>query len=95
MLDSLPGAFLGAFLVAAILCALSCGVGLGMFPWFRSGERKEGNFKADQSTGGFRFDPKKKELKKQPFRVSASAPPSPSEPVSPMMSRARRLRPGT
>jgi UDP-N-acetylmuramyl pentapeptide phosphotransferase/UDP-N-acetylglucosamine-1-phosphate transferase len=64
--------FLGAFLVAAILCALCCGMALALFPWFRSGERKEGNFKADQSTGGFRFDPKKKELKKQPFRVSAS-----------------------
>jgi UDP-N-acetylmuramyl pentapeptide phosphotransferase/UDP-N-acetylglucosamine-1-phosphate transferase len=64
--------FLGAFLTAALLCALFCAVAWGLFPWFRSGERKEGNFKADQSTGGFRFDHKKKELKKQPFRVSSS-----------------------
>lgn len=64
--------FLGAFIAAALLCAISCAIALALFPWFRSGERKEGNFKADQSTGGFRFDPKKKELKKQPFRVSAS-----------------------
>ena len=64
--------FLGAFIVAAILCAILCALGLSLFSWFRSGERKEGNFKADQSTGGFRFDPKKKELKKQPFKVSAS-----------------------
>ncbi|HEX5158950.1 MAG TPA: hypothetical protein VFW17_17205 [Ktedonobacterales bacterium] len=64
--------FLGAFLTAALLCALFCALAWAVFPWFRSGERKEGNFKADQSTGGFRFDPKKKELKKQPFRVSSS-----------------------
>ncbi len=64
--------FLGAFVTAALLCALFCALAWAVFPWFRSGERKEGNFKADQSTGGFRFDPKKKELKKQPFRVSSS-----------------------
>jgi UDP-N-acetylmuramyl pentapeptide phosphotransferase/UDP-N-acetylglucosamine-1-phosphate transferase len=64
--------FLVAFVTAALLCALFCALAWAVFPWFRSGERKEGNFKADQSTGGFRFDPKKKELKKQPFRVSSS-----------------------
>jgi UDP-N-acetylmuramyl pentapeptide phosphotransferase/UDP-N-acetylglucosamine-1-phosphate transferase len=64
--------FLGAFGVAAIICALCCAIALALFPWFRSGERKEGNFKADQSTGGFRFDPKQKEMKKASFRVSAS-----------------------
>lgn len=64
--------FLGAFITAAILCAVFCALAWAVFPWFRSGERKEGNFKADQSTGGFRFDPKRKELKKQPFRVSSS-----------------------
>src|SRR6185312_3275440 len=64
--------FLGAFVTAALLCALFCALAWALFPWFRSGEGKEGNFKADQSTGGFRFDPKKKELKKHPFRVSAS-----------------------
>ncbi len=57
--------FLGAFIAAVLICALFCAVALALFPWFRSGERKEGNFKADQSTGGFRFDPNKKELKKQ------------------------------
>jgi hypothetical protein len=46
--------FLGAFLTAALLCALFCALAWAVFPWFRSGERKEGNFKADQSTGGFR-----------------------------------------
>ncbi|HEX6542697.1 MAG TPA: hypothetical protein VF040_13160 [Ktedonobacterales bacterium] len=64
--------FLGAFAAAALLCALLCAIAWGLFPWFRSGERKEGNFKADQSTGGYRFDAKRKELKKQPFRPSAS-----------------------
>ncbi len=64
--------FLGAFGVAAIICALCCAIALALFPWFRSGERKEGNFKADQSTGGFRFDPKQKEMKKASFRVSTS-----------------------
>jgi UDP-N-acetylmuramyl pentapeptide phosphotransferase/UDP-N-acetylglucosamine-1-phosphate transferase len=64
--------FLGAFLAAALLCAVSCALAWVVFPWFRSGERKEGNFKADQSTGGFRFDPQKKELKKQPFVPSRS-----------------------
>jgi UDP-N-acetylmuramyl pentapeptide phosphotransferase/UDP-N-acetylglucosamine-1-phosphate transferase len=64
--------FLGAFIAAVLICALLCALALALFPWFRSGERKEGNFKADQSTGGYRFDPNKKELKKQSFRVSAS-----------------------
>jgi phospho-N-acetylmuramoyl-pentapeptide-transferase len=64
--------FLGAFLAAAILCAIFCALAWTIFPWFRSGERKEGNFKADQSTGGYHFDSKKKELHKQPFKVSSS-----------------------
>lgn len=63
---------LGAFVVAAVVCAVACAVALQVFPWFRSGERKEGNFRPDQSAGGYSFDAKKKELKRQPFRVSAS-----------------------
>ena len=34
--------FLGAFLTAALLCALFCALAWAVFPWFRSGERKEG-----------------------------------------------------
>ncbi len=31
---------------------VACALALGLFPWFRSGERKPGDFRPDQSTGG-------------------------------------------
>ena len=42
---------LSAFAVALIVSALACLVALQLFPWFRSGERKTGDFKPDQSGG--------------------------------------------
>ncbi len=42
-------------LVAGIGVSLvACGLALGLFPWFRSGERKPGEFRPDQSSGGAR-----------------------------------------
>jgi UDP-N-acetylmuramyl pentapeptide phosphotransferase/UDP-N-acetylglucosamine-1-phosphate transferase len=45
-----------AFAAALVICALACALALALFPWFRSGERKAGDFKAEQSTGGMRID---------------------------------------
>lgn len=45
-------ALVAAFVVSAITCALA----LAIFPWFRSGERKEGHFRPDQSSGSMRVD---------------------------------------
>ena len=42
---------LGAFVAALVVSAIACGVALQLFPWFRSGERKAGNFRPDQSGG--------------------------------------------
>src|SRR5579884_2649201 len=40
-------------LVAGLACsAVACALALWLFPWFRSGERKPGEFRPDQSTGG-------------------------------------------
>jgi UDP-N-acetylmuramyl pentapeptide phosphotransferase/UDP-N-acetylglucosamine-1-phosphate transferase len=41
---------------ALVISLLACAVALGLFPWFRSGERKEGHFRPDQSTGSYRVD---------------------------------------
>ena len=39
-------------LVAGLVVSLvACALALGLFPWFRSGERKPGDFRPDQSTG--------------------------------------------
>ncbi len=43
---------LSAFGAALIVSALACLVALQLFPWFRSGERKAGDFRPDQSAGG-------------------------------------------
>src|SRR5579864_2713927 len=40
-----------AVVVALCLSILLCGLALGLFPWFRSGERKPGAFRPDQSSG--------------------------------------------
>ncbi|MEO7000765.1 MAG: hypothetical protein ABI068_03095 [Ktedonobacterales bacterium] len=42
---------LGAFVAALLVSAIACGVALQLFPWFRSGERKVGDFRPDQSGG--------------------------------------------
>jgi UDP-N-acetylmuramyl pentapeptide phosphotransferase/UDP-N-acetylglucosamine-1-phosphate transferase len=66
--------FLGAFAVAVVACAIACIIALQLFPWFRSGERKEGNFRPDQSTGTYQVDPAKKgkAVKKASVRISSS-----------------------
>jgi UDP-N-acetylmuramyl pentapeptide phosphotransferase/UDP-N-acetylglucosamine-1-phosphate transferase len=45
-----------AFGAAFVTCALVCAISLGLFPWFRSGERKPGDFKAEQSSGSMKID---------------------------------------
>ncbi len=42
---------LSAFAVAAAVSAIASLIALRVFSWFRSGERKPGDFKPDQSTG--------------------------------------------
>ena len=42
---------LGAFAIALLASAFFCLLALGLFPWFRSGERKPGDFRPDQSAG--------------------------------------------
>jgi len=43
-----------AIAVAFVASLLLSAIALKLFPWFRSGERKEGHFRPDQSTGSFR-----------------------------------------
>ncbi|MFI5272181.1 MAG: hypothetical protein ACHQ4H_04010 [Ktedonobacterales bacterium] len=43
----------GSLVVALVVSAIACAVGLALFPKFRSGERKEGHFRPDQSTGSY------------------------------------------
>ncbi len=45
-------AFAAAFAVSVVVCVIA----LVLFPWFRSGERKPGDFKAEQSSGSMRID---------------------------------------
>ena len=45
-----------ALVVALIVSAVACLLALIFFPWFRSGERKEGHFRADQSSGSIKVD---------------------------------------
>lgn len=49
---------LSAFAVAAVVSAVVCLIALRLFPWFRSGERKPGAFRPDESaaSGAFQFD---------------------------------------
>ncbi|HEX9037655.1 MAG TPA: hypothetical protein VF808_11770 [Ktedonobacterales bacterium] len=42
---------LSAFAVAAVVSAIASFIAVRLFAWFRSGERKPGNFKPDQSIG--------------------------------------------
>jgi UDP-N-acetylmuramyl pentapeptide phosphotransferase/UDP-N-acetylglucosamine-1-phosphate transferase len=41
-----------ALVAGAAVSLIACALALGLFPWFRSGERKPGDFRPDQSTGG-------------------------------------------
>lgn len=47
---------LGSLVVALVVTALSSALLLALFPRFRSGERKEGHFRPDQSTGSYRVE---------------------------------------
>lgn len=58
-------------LVALGVSALVCVLALQFFPWFRSGERKEGHFRPDQSTGSYRIE-KGKGLLKQASRTGSN-----------------------
>ena len=60
MIPLLITAVLVAFGASALLCLLA----LQLFPWFRSGERKEGHFRPDQSTGSYRIEKGKGLLKR-------------------------------
>ncbi len=48
-----------ALVVALGVSAVACLLALLLFPWFRSGERKEGHFRADQSSGSIKVDTRK------------------------------------
>lgn len=48
-----------ALVVALAVSAVACLLALVLFPWFRSGERKEGHFRADQSSGSIKVDTRK------------------------------------
>ncbi|HLZ24050.1 MAG TPA: hypothetical protein VKQ30_18200 [Ktedonobacterales bacterium] len=63
---------LAAVVVALVVCALACIVTLRLFPWFRSGERKEGHFRPDQSTGSFRVDTRKGVVRVSSVRPGSS-----------------------
>lgn len=55
----IPIMLLIALVVALAVSAIACLLALVLFPWFRSGERKEGHFRADQSSGSIRVDTRK------------------------------------
>lgn len=61
-----------AFAVALVVCALVCAVALGLFPWFRSGERKVGDFKAEQSSGAMQIDTIRRKGKEVKLQVRSS-----------------------
>jgi UDP-N-acetylmuramyl pentapeptide phosphotransferase/UDP-N-acetylglucosamine-1-phosphate transferase len=50
---------ISALVVAFSVSVLGCALGLALFPWFRSGERKEGHFRPDQSTGSYHVEVRK------------------------------------
>jgi UDP-N-acetylmuramyl pentapeptide phosphotransferase/UDP-N-acetylglucosamine-1-phosphate transferase len=65
-------ALLITFGVALGTCIIVCGIGLGLFPWFRSGERKPGDFKAEQSSGSMQVDVVKRNGKAVKLKVRTS-----------------------
>lgn len=70
-MDFMISMHLAAIVIAFVVSALACLVALKLFPWFRSGERKEGHFRPDQSTGSFRVDTRKGILKLRTTRASS------------------------
>ena len=63
---------LGTLLIAFVVSALGCIIGMNVYPWFRSGERKEGHFRPDQSTGTYHIDARKGLRKLRASRIGAS-----------------------
>jgi UDP-N-acetylmuramyl pentapeptide phosphotransferase/UDP-N-acetylglucosamine-1-phosphate transferase len=61
-----------AFAIALVGSLVACAVALLLFPWFRSGERKAGHFRPDESSGNFRVDTIKRGGKKIKVRVSSN-----------------------
>jgi UDP-N-acetylmuramyl pentapeptide phosphotransferase/UDP-N-acetylglucosamine-1-phosphate transferase len=61
-----------AFGVALVTCVLVCAISLGIFPWFRSGERKPGDFKAEQSDRSVQIDRVKRNGKEVKLQVRSS-----------------------
>ena len=58
-----------AFGVALVTCVLVCAISLGLFPWFRSGERKPGDFKAEEAGGSVQIDRVKRNGKEVKLQV--------------------------
>jgi UDP-N-acetylmuramyl pentapeptide phosphotransferase/UDP-N-acetylglucosamine-1-phosphate transferase len=61
-----------AFGLALVTSVLVCGIALGLFPWFRSGERKHGDFKAEDSGGSIQIDRVGRNGKPVKFKVRSS-----------------------
>src|SRR5579863_5965834 len=49
--DSVISMLLAALALGLVLSVVCCALALLLFPWFRSGERKPGAFRPDESTG--------------------------------------------
>ncbi len=64
--------FLGVLLVGFVVSLTLCFAAMKLFPWFRSGERKEGTFRPDQSTGTYRIDTRKTSKGVHKVRISGS-----------------------
>ncbi len=72
---------LGALVVALVVSVVASMLALKIFPWFRSGERKEGHFRADQSTGSFRIETRKGGRKQRTVRARSNELPLVGGPV--------------
>jgi UDP-N-acetylmuramyl pentapeptide phosphotransferase/UDP-N-acetylglucosamine-1-phosphate transferase len=59
---------LAAMGIAFVVSAITSLIALTVFPWFRSGERKEGHFRPDQSTGSFRVDTRRGKVRVRSIR---------------------------
>src|SRR5258708_8964237 len=63
---------LGAVLIAFVASVIACVLALGLCPRFRSGERTEGHFRPDQSSGAYHVDASKGVHKLTAERASSS-----------------------
>jgi len=61
-----------ALAVALVTSLVVCAIVLQIFPWFRSGERKAGHFRPDESSGNFRVDTVKRGGKQVKLRISSN-----------------------